>query len=233
MECLLILGLSSEIYRHPARARIFLQDKFIDEFEIIQYWQDLEKIRDEVRASNHSNMTSGDKDLLLLESHNNLRIYKINAPEHDTDISIEIKNDINNYTNGFMSRFTKVKLDYVLVFPCKLLKHSARLGNAWQRKYKTLTSTDLKRMKTFYVHDRPYLMANMIDDVTYTTRQQTHRGIGNYSFGESGVYKLKLIKKHNIFWTQKINGYCSCKFTNLINWYTNKYKQHENQGNTN
>ncbi len=104
-----------EVYRKQPRARIFLNDQLLDEHSIEQNTSTWPK-----EPLNLQNKTFGER----LNSrgkyvYDRCKKFEIDIPPDvgDMTIKIDIKNDDNNYTNGFMSRCTLVSLYQFYLIP--------------------------------------------------------------------------------------------------------------------
>lgn len=217
MECVLIISLSCEVFKKNPIARVFLGDTFLDEFDIRQ----INAYEDNTPKTFYWVMIPEVNAVL-----HNIREYHVDLPFKDTELSIEIYNDDNNFSNGFMTKYTKVFLNYVYIFPKKLLKHHHRLGKNWR--FNKISYDNLRSFKKHF-KKRAYLFSNMIPGVKFVSKKNVHEQIRDLSLGESGVYKLRLYKKHGILWSNKVNGYVRCKHCDVFNFFINKYLQDENQ----
>jgi hypothetical protein len=116
------VGFFCNVYQKKPKARIFLNNNLIDEFNIDPCSKKKSLLPEEilrpfawtVRQKNSINNLS------------NLRIYEIELDsicEHSI-IRIEIENNDNNYLNGFMSKNTLIKLSslYFIPYNKKLIK---------------------------------------------------------------------------------------------------------------
>jgi hypothetical protein len=92
---ILALGFYCQIYKKKPNIRIFINNIFIDEFDIEPY--DFEN-----------------------NSVPNLKFYQLNLPNNFKEYSIKlnIKNSDSNYNNGFMTKSTLIKFHTCCLVPC-------------------------------------------------------------------------------------------------------------------
>jgi len=232
MKYLLVVGFACEVYKKEPRARIFIVDKLIDEF-YIQHHKDT--IATAIKKSRQ------DKQLLQpflqpefvniqIKNFTPLRFYEI---ELDTtldqvELRIEIKNSDSNYTNGFITNSTLIKLQVCYFFPLhkKLLlrlekiRNKIRLQNyAWCRSPNNIIF-DLLQNKLQWQGKNGQIVDYVEDK------------IGNYPLGGDGVFIYKLVKKYQIL-ISKLKKSSRYNFnTVIVNYLVNKYNEYANQRNT-
>ena len=92
----LALGFYCQIYKKKPNVRIFVNNIFIDEFDIDSH------------------------DFENCNSIPNLKFYQLNLLDefHKHSIKLEIKNSDSNYNNGFMTKSTLIKFHTCCLVPC-------------------------------------------------------------------------------------------------------------------
>ena len=92
----LALGFYCQIYKKRPNVRIFVNNIFIDEFDVDSH------------------------DFENCNSIPNLKFYQLNLLDefHKHSIKLEIKNSDSNYNNGFMTKSTLIKFHTCCLVPC-------------------------------------------------------------------------------------------------------------------
>jgi len=188
MKYLLMLSFLCEVYRKQPRARIFLNDQLLDEHSIDQNtstWTkeplNLQK-KTFAERCNHRGKYVYDR----------CKKFELDIPSEvdDVTIKIEIRNDDNNYTNGFMTRCTLVSLYQFYLIP---------LNKKFTDRTKEIFH---KRFIKYYA----YWRANkqIISDLSYHTKwidqasQKELRLDWMHMQGSSGSYVCELKKKYGL-----------------------------------
>ena len=131
MKYILGLAFSFNYFKNPAVLRIFVGQTLIDELTLkknINRQHDLIKWTDE---SDGKSLHELPKNEVLLFGKNNwnyrksfpmadkIFFYEIDEPVKDQKIRLEVINDNNNYSNGFMTKFSYFVFDMVFLMPKK------------------------------------------------------------------------------------------------------------------
>lgn len=152
------------------------------------------------------------------------------------EIRIEVKNSDNNYANGFITKSTLVYLSAFYIIPYGLLQdpieHTQRYLDLFSRK---ATSHSMLKILKFYKR-RPWWPCNFVDYVKLKEKDNERKT--QLVFGTDATLTIKL--------KQKYKTYLPEEFINrgffFLNWLfikdflvglSDKYKQDENQRNTN
>ncbi len=132
MKYVLGIGIEFRKYKKPCKIQICSQDKFIDEFTI-EKDQPLKSLVDLVKKVKlddkskffidyYQNRCSKHDDFFNLTDHipSNFKIYEIDESDLNENIIIKLKNEDNNYNNGFISRQSSIRLHGVFLIPKKM-----------------------------------------------------------------------------------------------------------------
>jgi len=229
MRYLLVVGFACEVYRREPRARIYVGDQLIDEFYIKHHKNKCEEKINNFCKNFHKLEPYSPKDFqkIVLENLPPLRFYEIDIDKNQKKlkISIFIENNDNNYTNGFITKNTLIKLRHFYFFPLHK-KYFLKLE-------KIITKKKFTKNYAWYCRSN-----NKIFDLSNSFKWQgknqyiKHSCISYFNIGGNGSFFCELIKKYNFF-ILKIDKIHRIVFDfNIINYILNKYKQHENQRNT-
>lgn len=232
MKYLLVIGFASDVYRKEAQARIFFGDKFIDEFYIKNFKDNLLTAKENFLAGKHVLQPYSSADYLGNISKNlpPLRFYEIELDQikNQEELRIEIKNNDNNYINGFMTCSTVVKLQTCWFFPLdkKLLCRLKDISDKTPILRKNFFNKNFAPLFNLTVNALKWHGENGIAlDIKNTF-------MPHYKIGGTGYFSCKFVKKYGIFIPElyKSNRYC---FPTGINYIINKYEQYANQRNFN
>lgn len=233
MKYLLVVGFACDVYCVEPRARIFVGDQFIDEFNIKHHRDTL--------SSHYANFFKKKHVLhpyLQIEEHvseiinfPSLRFYEINIElsKENLSLRIEIENNDNNYVNGFMTKNTVLQLQVFHFFPLhqKLLSKLERIKNKNQ----------FSKNYGWY-RNKKSMIFNLIFNVEWYGKNKqifknnTNQFMSGYKIGGSGHFVAKLVKKYGIFFIKLKRPYRYHFNKLLIDYFFNKYKQHVNQRNS-
>jgi hypothetical protein len=204
MKYLLVVGFFCDVYRREPRARLFFNDRLIDEFNI-QHQPENKYLIPPAMGTKH--VLEPFSCVIVKEYKKkyfpSLRFYEIDVDDQlkISQIRIDIDNDDSNYANGFLSRFTQLKFSVLSLFPLdkkiykcfEEKKNNQRDSNkyAWYRR---------DRVNTFFKTDQTTVYNRMIwlgingqkiqGDVT--------KMMCKYNIGGSGSLHYELIKKYGI-----------------------------------
>jgi hypothetical protein len=236
MRYLLVLGFACDVYRKEPRARIFVGDQLIDEFYISHHKDTLSTVK-EFRQWNNHILQPVFNELdpnIKIKNFPPLRFYEIDIEQtqNQLELRINIHNDDSNYNNGFITKSTLLQLQVCNFFPLnkKLLSRLVKIRkkNFINKNYAWFCSTSNiifnlnqngmewrgENMQTFNTTNAQYDFALM-------------------SIGGNGHFYCKLVKKYGIFISKLCRSYrFNLWRTPVIDYFINKYKQHENKRNT-
>ena len=135
-------------------ARVFVDDKLIDEYFIAPYKSSFENDRKVLLRTLLYPTNRKEIDNLFFKNMPLLKFYEINidSEQNKLNLLIEIDNNDNNYNNGFLSKSTLVQLKVCYFFPLhkkllerfnkKMSKNTTGRNYAWTRR-QTNTLFDL------------------------------------------------------------------------------------------
>jgi hypothetical protein len=246
MRYLLVVGFVCNVYKKEPRARIFVNDRMIDEYYIPNHhddWLDNFIQQQHVLQPNVEN----EFENLYIKNLPPLKFYEleINEKQENIDFIIEIDNDDNNYNNGFMTKSTLIQLRIFYFFPLnlKLLSKLEKIYNknklsknlAWFYSGKfNLFDNNLKNVEWHWHKNNKDILNNGRGDSI---------SMSHYQVGGSGFFIIKRIKKYGILISKLIKSYRfimnridpgvgSYELKNTINFMIDKYTQYANQRNT-
>jgi hypothetical protein len=225
MKYLLVVGFACDVYRKEPRARVFVNNKLIDEFNIKHYKNVLTTTNNFLQNKHILQPFS------LIEQLNNgiknfppLRFYEIEIDQEQKQLKlcIDIENNDSNYVNGFMTASSLLTLRIFYFFPLneKILSRLRKIQNK-------------KRLTKNYAWYRNN--KNIIFDVNSAdlqwhgkNKQIIKINLSNYNIGGSGYFICDLVKKYGIF-IPKLKESCRYKFPKfIINYFLDKYQQYAN-----
>ena len=237
MRCLLFVGIAVEIYKKPPRIRIYLNDKFIDETPVTK--NNLEYLQKWQHRKNHYvldptiiNRPPGGPDHMF--------VYEVDVPDSNVTIKLMLENDDNNFTNGFMTKFTSVTLLYLNLIPLKIFsdKKISRLKKYIFRRNSNFFGGQAIKIKNYYKNRQTFL-CNFVDQgcVKFIAKDNTlFNDVRIWTIGsKSGTYFCEIEKKYGIYVNankNKSNGYYSFWFDDLKNLF-DKYVKNENKRDNN
>jgi hypothetical protein len=218
MKYLLVVEFLCEIYRKEPRARIFLNDQLLDEFFVEQ--------------NNSNNVSETTNPTTLITTINNLqefglrkaKIFELDIPKslNDVIIKIEIENNDNNYTNGFMTRYTQLILEHFYLIPLNS-KLIARL-RAIRRKRQFSENYALWQSQKQDIMD-------LILHTSWHEKEKKIDFVPGQIFGTNGKFICKLHKKYGFLIPKEMHpSYIYNMGPNILVLYLlDKYKENEDK----
>ena len=231
-----MLGFHCGVYRREPLCRVYVNDVLLDEFDIPQ--------------SAQSDGVAIEIDLLdPLKGHKQTQNFTTNIPflkyiEFDDadadslDVVIKIQNDDNNHANGFMSRHTHVMLSHVFLASKKVLENIDNLTNNskftrqnWEKYNRDIVD--------YYAYDNRHRFFNNFVRDTKADFPGIHPNsiehLAGYRIGSSGHYRLTVKKKLGFWLDSKSSstGIWRAGLDREAKYLYDKYKQHEDQRNSN
>ena len=223
MRYLLVVGFNCKVFRREPRARIFVNNKLIDEFNI------KETITPNIKYPLNHVLEPKPVEKIFNEYYVKmfppLKIYnfKIENKLEDFFIKISIENNDSNFTNGFMTKSTLITLHTFSFFPFdkKICQRFVDISN----------KNILKKNYAWGILERNSL-TNLILNTTWSNKTSKLQ-IKNLlqTIGGSGYFECKVKKKYNIFIPNITKPYRFKMNKYHYNFFFNKYNQHENQRN--
>ena len=232
MKYLLVVGFACDVYRRQPRARIFVRDKLIDEFYILPHKDTLTPAMENLKNLNILQPFSRiEENNIQINSFPPLRFYEIEIDTtlDKTELCIEIENSDSNNTNGFITNSTLIKIQVCYFFPLhqKLLSRFQEIKNknrstqkyAWYRANKN---------RIFDIAFNGLHWKGKNGQIVDSNRDL----LMCYNLGGDGVFTCELVKKYQILMRKPKKSYRYNFENRLIDYFINKYEQHENQRNT-
>ena len=156
-----MLGFYCEVYRREPLCRVYVNDVLVDEFDIPQSDKVAIEIEDPLDPLKHhkqlQNFTTNPPFLKYIELDN--------GGADALDVRVEIQNDDNNYANGFMSQYTRVRIETCYIIPAKVLDNIDRIKDRWK--------FSRKNWQKYYGHKRsiayffPGVRASIFDNLAW------------------------------------------------------------------
>ena len=241
MSQVLILGFNSFVFKQNARARIFLNNNFIDEIDIPEFINEFflmrfKKKEESVYSRISRNIQNNSKEIHNFHSCPTLFFYEINDTvlAKDVNIKIEIKNQDNNYSNGFMTQTTYVEIAHLYLLPKRLVDRYLK-----QKKIKQKNNDKLFKRKNMPVFEN---LVNFTHFINYKN-QKTHATM--FTTADDGHFKTQLHKVHSRYTANLADQYGVLTDKIIIgkesralrdkwkHFIFDKYLQYENQRDTN
>jgi len=226
MRYLLVVGFACEVYRKEPQARIFVGDRLVDEFSIPHSPSSVYPALCELKKKFHPLQPFARAPIYdrWMKNHPPLKFYELEIDGKITNLSlrIDMHNHDSNYTNGYMTRSTLIRLEACAFFPLhpelllRLQKIKARglisKNYAWYRTYKNFVF-DLVQ------NGMCWQEANGLN----ITNTSVH------TIGGDGVFVCELTKKYGILMPTLARA-CRHHFSLLVtNYLLDKYQQHAHQ----
>jgi len=231
MRQLLILGFHCNIYKKEPQCRVYVEDVLVDEFDIPQSDEvavEIDRLDPLRKYKNLQNFTTNPPFLKYIEFDD--------AGADSLDVIIKIQNNDNNYANGFMSKHTHVTLSHVFLTSKKVLENIDNLKNNSKFTHQNWEKYN-RDIVDFYVDDNRHRIFENFVGHTEANFPGIHHGdnMSAYKIGTSGYYHLD-VKKKLVFWRDSktsSKGYWRAGNYEEVKYLYNKYKQHEDQRNSN
>jgi hypothetical protein len=258
MSYLLFLGFKTTIYKKPPTIRVSLNGLFLDEFFIYKNSHNViekdeltildEKVADLEKKNSKLNPNPIYKSISksyneLLQDSINFKIIEINEDvlhlEKENYLLIEIFNNDNDYTNGFINKSTMVFCNIVHLIPKNSLLNLDEFCDHFNLDKKKHRST---HSKIFSIKDSYKKKCNQFDILDNNVQKNNtliwFNNLTNKNeeiertewIGSEGYFKL-FFKKDLIKYTDKSVETYSLN-EQLLYGLANKYKEYENQRNT-
>ncbi len=237
MRYLLVVGFSCSVYKQEPRARIHVNDQLIDEFHISHTSKNC--IIEENKFYKITPLEPFSREEILnikIKNFPDLKFYEVEIDEKVKHVSlrININNNDNNYSNGFITHSTLIKLKVCYFFPFnkRLLLRLKEIRD----KYLFSKNYSWYRNSRNFIFD---LVANgmcwkgtngeFIDKKkSYLSQNDT----GNISIGGDGEYSAILKKKYRVLMPKLARAYRYQLDWKLLNYFFDKYFQYANQRNS-
>jgi hypothetical protein len=230
MKYLLVLGFCCDVYRKKPRARIFVDDKLIDEFDVPHQKNNLKIAIENYFLNRHTlKPFSKDNEFLNLKIKNfsSLQFYEIEIEQKKKQLKlrIDVENNDSNSTNGFMTKSTLLTFQLLYFFPynIKILSHlnTIRMKNIIGKNYAWYRRPNNNLFDIIY--NSQWHGKNKQSFISSSTKVLSYHGIGG-----SGYMQCELVKKYGILIPRSIKSNRYDLNLPLLNYFFNKYKQYEN-----
>lgn len=234
MRYLLVLGFTCKFYRREPQARIYLNDQLIDDFHIPCEFDGSLKSMPKYNHNIHILKPNTDSKNynLWIQNLPPLKFYELEIDKKIKNVTllIKINNADSNYTNGFITNSTLIKLRICYFFPLEK-KVLLRLDEI---KNKNIISKNY----SWYKSDK-----NKIFDLA--TNGMCWKGLNEQIFetphfplqfidiGGDGMFLCHLYKKYGIIIPKLLNPSRYNFSSSRTNYFFDKYQQYENQRNPN
>ena len=234
MKCLLFVSLAVEIYKQPPQIRFYLGDKFIDEMTIekntnLEYLQKSLVQPDKLDPNINS---------IRRRVPDHMFVYEVDVSDTSGTLKVMIDNDDNNFTNGFMTKFTSITLLYLNLIPCEIFTDEKILRIEKYRFRKRSLYKKAKSIKDFY-KTRPRIFGNLVHPgcpIKFVSNDgKEFDDVYLYPIGKSGTYLCDITKKYGLYVNKnakKFRGYYHFGFYEFKNLF-DKYRKNENQRDNN
>ena len=256
MSYVLFLGFGVNVYKKFPLIRIFLNDNFIDEFEIsgvencnnpivgplsdelVEFKE--KKIQSRLNPYVFTNYLHKIKkcfnNKIFLKTFEFDESYINSIEKHK--LKIQVINDDNNFTNGFLTKYTSICLSIVEIIPKKILINYLDILDNYESALKKIRSNQvtIKEILSYYKDLGVY---NCFDILNYATNNRYNPYI--WYNNKNDMFKVKFneligISGHtDLFFDKKVYTYKLKKDSlNNTSLYilANKYNQYANQRNT-
>ena len=231
MKCLIFLGFTANVFKKEPRVRCFLNENFLDEFTIKHSLESNKQEKDHIDILVPHNKFKYFTDF---ESIGQMLIYEVDIPNDSCVLEIEVENDDNNFSNGFMTKYTWARLEYINILPVRLTDRILKTKNDIFQKIKNRISRNPHAVKKQYV-DTPRLFDNLVK-YTYFVDKNKKKIYETYcqTLGKSGKYICECVKKFNSFIPKKLgNNVGYWRINKRLKFLLDKYCSDENQRDNN
>lgn len=187
MSYLLCLVFEYRRFKRDAIVRIYADDLLVDELNLSE---DIYlKVKNKMDAPSISDTHGPENISRLLYLPERCFTFQLNEKHLKRSIRLEVINDNNNYTNGFMTSFSYIKFHHVLLIPDCLLD----IKNWKHINRKAITSTPPISTK--------YYPMRGLQHCVYKLTSNTDNDDKEFQFkkrGDSFTIELGLFKKHGL-----------------------------------
>jgi hypothetical protein len=221
MKYALVLEFLCEIYRKEPRARIFLNDQLLDEFFIEQNVETSNYNNDQhiLKPTPRCRVITSLKEVGILKP----KIYQLEIPkEYDNlNIKIEIENNDNNYTNGFMTKYTVITLKHLYLIPLNI--------NLIERLRKRKRKKQISDYYAWWSSDKHGLI-DLLPNTNWREKEKIINFLSGQRIGTNGIFTCELRKKYGFYLHKDISPtyIIDIGVIGLIHYLIDKYSEHEN-----
>ena len=239
MRYLLVVGFVCDVYRREPRARIFVDDKLIDEFYIPNHKDSLTPFYKNISQNKHflQPITKHESAKRQIKHFPSLRFYEIEIDQQQDKLKlcIDIDNNDSNCTNGFITKSTLLQLRVFYFFPLnqKLLSRLIKIREK-NKMSKNFAWYNMQANIFDLSYHWKWFEKNKKNDiyVCWFENQRSYTMPYTDNIGGSGSFLCEMNKKYGILIPKIKKSYRYDLSMIFINYILDKYKQHENQRNT-
>ena len=258
MNHILCLGFNTQKYRYDPFVRISINGRFLDEFEVdagqVEGTQDskgwdkdrllFSKKYFEIKKRDYRGReTEWTKDSYkdAINSKIKLKFYELpySVLRNKVNLQIDVKNEDNNYTNGFMTKSTYLYFSACFLLPKIYFRDLHKFWDNLKRDYSFSRHNrkyfkDTLRIRKYYKR-RLLICYNHTENVRWldSNNKETKGEVG--WVGGNGTYNIELYKKHGL-WTSYYPvpiGYPKLGEWELAKALSDKYLKYENKRSNN
>ena len=259
MSYILCVGIKSTIFKKNPILRLYINDYFIDEYTVdadskiqsgsnvmlpdtnifsnnfIQFLQSFDLLNIVERKANIPKNYPG-----ILSNDINVRYFEINENILQTKnkILLEVKNDDNNYTNGFLTKGTFLSLSIAYLVPKDVFLNPDKFLNIQEEKINMMKQRckSIDTIKNFYKNRKGIfnILKHCVKNSSFVFKKQGTEEYEklepNHWIGNTGVFKLSF---HNDVLMHDYNDIMYSVDHHLFIGLSNKYKLYEDPRNYN
>lgn len=250
MSYVLCLGFNLKLYKKNPTVRVFINNSFIDQFEIKDIFTSEEPGRLHTKEflnlhKQHSKLNNVPvsyvmyKNTKYIDPKTFLIFFEIDKSclaKNTNNLKIEVFNDDNNYTNGFMTKSTYISLTTCMLIPKETLVNYEETIDQYesdllelrrsQKSIKEIQSYYSSTSKKFYAFDLANEYCNGQKMIWYDNQNKKYQYIWLEWVGISGYTNLVFNKK-NYSWDKKDILWCRIPTIDMY-WLGYKYNYYEN-----
>ena len=236
MRQLLMLGFYCEVYRREPLCRVYVNDVLVDEFNIPHApRKNLDSNIDmniDVLNPTNTKINHYPNFFRLISNNPFLKYIEFDDLDSKTlDVRIEVDNDDNNYSNGFISQCTLVMLSYIFLSSKKVLDRLGDIENKWKFNHKSYHINHKNKIDSyaFYFRQRTSIFMNFADDMKLNFGKVSEGMPSEQWLGKTGHFSLAL-KKKLVFWqlqTDLRKMRWKVGLSEAVRYLYDKYRQHE------
>lgn len=201
MSHVLGIGFWCDVYKKNPRVRVFFDGQFLEEYEIthdpVPEWGTSPNGRQS--SPDRAIFRYPEAKLFAIEDH------QLEGKE-SIEIRVEVENDDNNYTNGFMTKYTSLLLKTFFFCPLELITNREK-AEPYVEKHMKWFAKPFSSTNNWHVFfnkykstDRKVVYPFLTTFAKWSGREgQVVDNILDYTLGGSGVYTVKICKKHGIW----------------------------------
>lgn len=209
MKYILGIGFYGKIYKKIPTIQVFIGDRFIDEYQPDTI-DSRELHKTTIDKSWFNSLPFNDKtqkrviyNVILPKC---FKLYTLDEEilKNQSTISLHIKNDDSNYSNGFMTKSTLINLSNIFLLPAKIIKHfrtTQKQPNEWYNNIKDIIPTNIGRdgwdVVGFGKYNDTVFKGYPFPYKYFWNDQVINNPLNNF-FGGNGILSLDLVYKNNV-----------------------------------